>query len=125
MQTLQKIKASDCRCGVVLNPDTSADAVLPYIEICDIVLLMTVQPGFGGQKFRQDVLPKMQLISRWRKERNLNFRIEVDGGIDLKTAPSCIKAGVDTLVAGTSFFRAQCPSSFYKKLCASEQDCRG
>jgi ribulose-phosphate 3-epimerase len=118
MQTLEQIKSANCRCGVVLNPDTPADAALPYLEICDIVLLMTVQPGFGGQKFRQDVLPKMQQISQWRQEQALNFRLEVDGGIDLETASLCLQNGVDTLVAGTAFFNAACPKTFHQRLCS-------
>lgn len=117
LQTLKRIQSANCRCGVVLNPDTPADTVLPYLEICDIVLLMTVQPGFGGQKFRQDVLPKMQQISQWRQEQALNFRLEVDGGIDLETATQCLQNGVDTLVAGTAFFKADCPKTFHQRIC--------
>ena len=67
---------------------------------------MTVQPGFGGQPFRGDMLPKISQIDRWRRERGLTFRLEVDGGVDLKTGPQCRAAGADTFVAGTSFFGA-------------------
>jgi len=72
----------------------------------DLVLVMTVQPGFGGQPFRTDMLAKLEEISRWRSERKLNFRLEVDGGIDLSNARECRAAGADTFVAGTSFFKA-------------------
>ena len=67
---------------------------------------MTVQPGFGGQPFRRDILPKLREIDSWRQQRGLKFRLEVDGGIDLATAVECRSAGADTFVAGTSFFKA-------------------
>jgi len=67
---------------------------------------MTVQPGFGGQSFRSDMLPKIRQINQWRNERRLDFRLEVDGGIDLATGAECHVAGADTFVMGTSFFRA-------------------
>jgi ribulose-phosphate 3-epimerase len=73
---------------------------------------MTVQPGFGGQPFRSDMLPKLRQIDAWRRERNLGFRLEVDGGIDLATAAECRAAGADTFVAGTSFFKADDPAAF-------------
>jgi ribulose-phosphate 3-epimerase len=105
-ETLQRIASLGCRKGIVLNPDTPAEEGGAFLDAVDIVLLMTVQPGFGGQSFREDVLPKMATLARWREEQGLHFRLEVDGGIDLKTAPGCIGHGVDTLVAGTAFFKA-------------------
>ncbi|ADE54183.1 ribulose-phosphate 3-epimerase [Coraliomargarita akajimensis] len=105
--TLEAIKSKGVKCGVVLNPDTEAEAAKPYLELCDIVLLMTVQPGFGGQSFREDVLPKMETFANWRQELGLNYRLEVDGGVDLNTATACTERGVDTLVAGTAFFKAE------------------
>jgi ribulose-phosphate 3-epimerase len=116
METLEKIKAAGCKCGVVLNPDTPAEAAKPYLDLCDIVLLMTVQPGFGGQSFREDVLPKMVALSEMRQSLGLNFRLEVDGGIDLKTAPACIERGVDALVAGTAFFKAEDKPGFIEAI---------
>jgi ribulose-phosphate 3-epimerase len=71
-----------------------------------------VQPGFGGQPFRRDMLPKIAQIDAWRRERGLNFRLEVDGGIDLKTGPECRAVGVDTFVAGSSFFGAADKAAF-------------
>ncbi len=103
---LAQIRALGKQNGVVLNPGTPAAAAEPFLAQVDLVLLMTVQPGFGGQSFRHDVLPKIEQIARWRRERNLAFRIEVDGGVDEKTAPLCRAAGADTFVAGTAFFRA-------------------
>lgn len=104
--TLARIRALGCQCGIVLNPGTPATAIEPLLDAVDLVLVMTVQPGFGGQPFRRDMLPKLQQIDAWRAARKLNFRLEVDGGIDLATAAECRAAGADTFVAGTSFFRA-------------------
>ena len=104
--TLAHIRALGCKCGLVLNPGTPASAVEPLLGRVDLVLVMTVQPGFGGQSFRRDMLPKLQQIDQWRRDQKLNFRLEVDGGIDLATAQECRLAGADTFVAGTSFFKA-------------------
>jgi len=115
-ETLERIRSKDCRCGIVLNPDTPAREAEAYLEKCDIVLLMTVQPGFGGQSFRGDVLPKIQQVSDWRASRDLHFRLEVDGGIDAETAPLCTEKGADTLVAGTAFFKADDRTGFIRKV---------
>lgn len=105
-KTLAHIKSLGCKNGIVLNPGTPAEEALPFLEEIDILLLMTVQPGFGGQSFREDVLPKMETIAAWRKEKNLSFRLEVDGGIDMETWKDCAQRGVDTFVAGSAFFKA-------------------
>jgi ribulose-phosphate 3-epimerase len=110
--TLARIRELGCQCGIVLNPDTPATAIESLLGAVDLVLVMTVQPGFGGQSFRRDMLPKLRQIDAWRRARNLTFRLEVDGGIDLETAPECRAAGADTFVAGTSFFRAADKASF-------------
>ena len=104
--TLARIRALGCKCGLVLNPGTPASAIESLLGLVDLVLVMTVQPGFGGQPFRRDMLPKLQQIDRWRRDKKLTFRLEVDGGIDLATAQECRTAGADTFVAGTSFFKA-------------------
>ena len=106
MKSLKHVRELGCQNGIVLNPDTPAESALPYLEAVDLVLLMTVQPGFGGQAFREDVLPKIETIHAWRAERNLDFRIEVDGGINLVTAALCRERGCDTFVAGTAFFKS-------------------
>ena len=111
-ETLGRIRHLGCSNGVVLNPDTPADEALPFLEIVDLVLVMTVQPGFGGQSFRYDVLDKIETIDRWRQEKALLFRIEVDGGINLETARLCRDRGCDTFVAGTAFFQADNPGDF-------------
>ena len=104
--TLACIRALGSQAGIVLNPDTPAGAIEPLLATVDLVLVMTVQPGFGGQPFRTDMLPKLAELSAWRRERNLSFRLEVDGGIDAANAVACRAAGADTFVAGTSFFKA-------------------
>jgi ribulose-phosphate 3-epimerase len=104
--TLARIRALGCQAGLVLNPGTPAAAIEPLLDRVDLVLVMTVQPGFGGQSFREDMMPKLRQIDRWRRERRLAFRLEVDGGVDLQTAPLCRAAGADTFVAGTAFFKA-------------------
>ncbi len=110
--TLRHIRELGCKCGIVLNPDTPATAVEHLLDQVDIVLVMTVQPGFGGQSFRTAMMPKLEQIDAWRQERGLNFRLEVDGGVDLATGPLCRAAGADTFVAGTAFFKAQDRAAF-------------
>ena len=110
--TLARIRALGCQAGIVLNPGTPAGAVESLIAQVDLVLVMTVQPGFGGQSFRRDMLPKLQQLDLWRRQRSLDFRLEVDGGIDLANAQECRTAGADTFVAGTSFFRAADKNAF-------------
>jgi ribulose-phosphate 3-epimerase len=101
------IRGHGCRAGLALNPGTPVASVEPFLAQVDLILVMTVQPGFGGQPFREDVLPKIAQVSRWRAERGLDLRIEVDGGIELETARRCRAEGADTFVAGTSFFAAK------------------
>ena len=105
-QALADIRTLGCQCGIVLNPGTPARAVEKVLALVDLVLVMTVQPGFGGQSFRRDMLPKITQLSDWRTARGLNYRLEVDGGVDLATGAECRTAGADTFVAGTSYFRA-------------------
>lgn len=110
--TLRRIRELGCQCGIVLNPGTPARAIEKVLSLVDLVLVMTVQPGFGGQSFRRDMLPKLEQIHTWRNARDLKFRLEVDGGIDLATAKECRAAGADTFVAGTSFFKAADKTDF-------------
>lgn len=104
--TLARIRELGCHCGIVLNPGTPAESIQGVLDKVDLVLVMTVQPGFGGQAFRPEMLAKLRTIDGWRKQRGLKFRLEVDGGIDLANAVDCRAAGADTFVAGTSFFKA-------------------
>ncbi len=101
---LLKIRQSGKKAGLSVKPKTPVESVFEYLDLCDLVLIMTVEPGFGGQSFMADMIPKIESLYEERERRALDFRIEVDGGIDSKTAPLCTKAGADTLVAGSSVF---------------------
>ncbi|MEC5422740.1 ribulose-phosphate 3-epimerase [Virgibacillus sp. C22-A2] len=103
-RTIQLIKDNGAKAGVVLNPATSADAILPILPDVDMVLVMTVNPGFGGQSFIRSMIQKIEQIATWRKEMNLSFEIEVDGGVNVHTAKECADAGADVLVAGSAVF---------------------
>jgi ribulose-phosphate 3-epimerase len=116
--TLARIRQLKCQCGISLNPGTPAETIKALLPNVDLVLAMTVQPGFGGQAFRRDVLPKIGQISQWRREMGLNFRLEVDGGIDVATAAECHAQGADTFVAGTSFYAAQDRARFAADIAA-------
>jgi ribulose-phosphate 3-epimerase len=106
-ETLTAIRAAGRTCGLALNPATPFSAVLPYLDKIDLLLVMTVVPGFGGQSFMPETLAKVEEAARRRAEMNLHYRIEVDGGINVKTSAECIAAGADTLVVGTASFHAQ------------------
>ncbi len=110
--TLSDIRELGCQNGIVLNPGTPASAIEPFLDQVDLVLVMTVQPGFGGQSFREDMMTKLEQIDAWRQERGLQFRLEVDGGVDLTTGPLSRAAGADTFVAGTAFFKAEDRTAF-------------
>jgi ribulose-phosphate 3-epimerase len=116
--TLSRIRALGCQNGIVLNPGTPAEAVRPFLAQVDLVLVMTVQPGFGGQAFQREMLPKIAQLAAWRRESGYSFRLEVDGGIDLQTGAECRAAGTDTFVAGTSFFRAADKAAFVRTVAA-------
>jgi ribulose-phosphate 3-epimerase len=102
---LWKVRALGGQVGLAINPPTAIANVVPYLEQIDLLLIMTVNPGFGGQEFIHEMLPKIQQAAAWRRERGLQYRIEVDGGINLDTAVECAKAGADTFVSGTALFR--------------------
>ena len=121
--TLKGIRDLGCQTGIALNPDTPAEAAEPFLAEVDLVLLMTVEPGFGGQSFREDVLPKIEKLHAWRLKRQAQFRLEVDGGIDADTAVQCRKHGSDTLVAGTAFFKAPDPAVFVNKVIGDHAEC--
>lgn len=101
---LWKVKSLGCKVGLALNPPTPISAVRPYLEQIDLLLIMTVNPGFGGQEFIHETLPKMQQAHAWRRERELAYRIGVDGGINFKTAAECARAGADMFASGTTLF---------------------
>jgi ribulose-phosphate 3-epimerase len=103
-RALQLIRDGGAKAGIALNPATSAETLSAAIEFCDYVLVMTVNPGFGGQRFIEPVVPKIRHIQRLIRERGLSVDIEVDGGIDAHTAPSVVAAGATILVAGSAVF---------------------
>ncbi|HEL1075494.1 ribulose-phosphate 3-epimerase [Streptococcus equi subsp. equi] len=103
---LQKIRAAGMKAGVVINPGTPVSAVEPLLSLVDQVLIMTVNPGFGGQAFIPDCLEKVAAIAKMRDERGLSFDIEVDGGVDDKTIRACYQAGANVFVAGSYLFKA-------------------
>lgn len=102
-----KIKQLGKKVGLAVNPPTNISAVEPFLEKIDLLLVMTVNPGFGGQTFIHECLPKIQQAEAWRREKGLRYKIEVDGGINNETAAECARAGADTFVAGTSLFGAR------------------
>jgi len=102
---LQKIRAAGKKAGITLRPKTSATEVLPYLDLIDLVLIMTVEPGFGGQKFMEDQMLKIKFLSQEIEKRNLNIDIEVDGGINPETAALCRAHGANVFVAGNYVFK--------------------
>jgi ribulose-phosphate 3-epimerase len=101
---LWKIKSLGKKVGVAINPPTAIALVQPFLEQIDELLIMTVNPGFGGQSFIYETLPKVQQAEAWRRERHLNYHIGVDGGVDFKTAGECAHAGADAFISGTTLF---------------------
>ena len=101
---IDAVKAAGKRAAVALKPATGAETVLPWLDRLDMVLVMTVEPGFGGQKFMADMLPKIETLRGWIEERGLSCALECDGGIDAHTAPLVKSAGCDVLVAGSAVF---------------------
>lgn len=99
-----KIKSMGLKVGLGINPPTAIQNVLPFLDQIDLLLIMSVNPGFGGQPFIVEALPKIQQARAWREEKRLNYHIEVDGGINAATAAECARAGADAFVAGTALF---------------------
>ena len=112
----QKAYAKGKKAGVVLKPKTPAEAVLPFLDKCDMVLVMTVEPGFGGQKFMADMMPKLRILKQMIDERNPGCHLEVDGGVDLVTGEVCKANGADVLVAGSAFYKAADRAAFLQQL---------
>ena len=104
-KTIDLIKSLNKKVGLSLNPDTEIAAAKDHLDKIDLVLIMSVYPGFGGQKFISDVVKKIKDLDQIREERNLNFKIEIDGGINFETSKIAVEAGVDILVSGTTVFK--------------------
>jgi ribulose-phosphate 3-epimerase len=111
-----KIRSLGKKVGLAINPPTTITEVQPYLDQIDLLLVMTVNPGFGGQGFIHETLPKIQQAEAWRRERKLRYRIEVDGGINNQTVAECARAGADTFVAGTALFRKRNMRAAVKKM---------
>lgn len=106
-ETLRRIRAAEKKAGLAINPHTPVSSIAPYLGQFDILLVMTVEPGFGGQPFMEDMVAKIRTAAAMRKDAGLDFRITVDGGINVETGRRCREAGADVMVAGTSVFRAK------------------
>ena len=116
LEALDKIHAMGAKAGIVLKPKTPVEAAIPYLEKCDMILVMTVEPGFGGQSFMGDMMPKVTQLREWMKDVNPDCLIEVDGGVDLKTAPICKDAGAQVLVSGSAYFKAEDKADFVRQI---------
>ena len=116
LEALRRIRDLGVRAAISVKPATPAEAVLPYLELCSLVLVMTVEPGFGGQSFMADMMPKITEIRRYVTEKGLSCEIEVDGGVNEATGRTCVEAGADVLVAGSAYFKSPDPSVFVAAL---------
>ena len=105
LETINLIKSLNKKAGISLNPNTEIKTVEEHLSNVDLILIMSVYPGFGGQKFINDVVKKIKDLNKIRKKNNLNFKIEIDGGINFETSKIAIDAGVDILVSGTTIFK--------------------
>ena len=105
INSIKKIKSHNKKAGISLNPETSVDKVLPVLNSIDLVLIMSVNPGFGGQKFMQETLEKVKILRKEIDNNKLKVQIEIDGGINFENSKKAIKAGVDILVSGTTIFK--------------------
>jgi len=104
-ESISKIKSLNKKVGVSLNPESKLDLITNYLEKIDLVLIMSVNPGFGGQKFMPEVLNKVKQLKEIKSKRNMNFDIEIDGGINFDNCQSAIEAGANILVSGTTVFK--------------------
>ena len=111
-----RIRSLGKRVGLAINPPTAIGNVQPFLDKIDALLIMTVNPGFGGQSFIYETLPKIQQAYAWRREQNLQFDIGVDGGVDLKTIVDCARAGADTFISGTALFGQKNMTAAVKKM---------
>ena len=111
---IEKIKSLDCKCGIAVHPKIEIKDIEKYIPLIDLIIVMTVVPGFGGQNFMENQLTKISKLNELRVKEGLEFEIEIDGGINNKTSKLCIDKGADVLVAGSYIYNS--PESDYKKL---------
>lgn len=116
--TLDAVHALGCKTGLTIKPATPPEALAPWLDELDLVLVMSVEPGFGGQKFMPSALDKLRWLKAEREKRGAHYLLEVDGGVDSTTAPLCVEAGADVLVAGSAVFGAADPAAAVRALAA-------
>lgn len=114
-ESLNKIRSLGAKAGITVKPKTLIDEIKPFLSLVDLVLVMTVEPGFGGQSFMQDQVLKIRSLKKWRDEGLGKYLIEVDGGITAATSKICIEAGADVLVAGSAVFNGEKTIENYRK----------
>ena len=116
LAALKRIRELGVRPAISLKPKTPAEAVLPFLEICSLILVMTVEPGFGGQSFMADMMPKLKTIRGWIDGGNPRCELEVDGGVNAQTGKICVENGANVLVAGSAWFKSPDPAAFCRAL---------
>ena len=114
LAALKRIRENGVRAAISVKPKTPAEAVLPFLPHCDLILVMTVEPGFGGQSFMQDMMPKLKTIRGYIDAQNPTCELEVDGGVNAETARICRENGANVLVAGSAYFKAADPAAFVR-----------
>jgi len=113
-EALRVIRSMGVKPAICVKPKTPAEAVLPYIDMVDLILVMTVEPGFGGQSFMADMMPKLKQIRAYIDEMNPTCELEVDGGVNVQTAKTVVENGANVLVAGSAFFKAEDKAEFVR-----------
>ena len=116
LEALKKIRANGVRAAVSIKPNTPAEAVLPFLPLCDLILMMTVEPGFGGQAFMEHLIPKLRQLRAYIDAENPACELEVDGGVNEVTAKICRANGANVLVAGSAYFKSADPAAFVRAL---------
>ncbi len=116
LEALKKIRANGVRAAVSIKPNTPAEAVLPFLPLCDLILMMTVEPGFGGQAFMEHLMPKLRQLRAYIDAENPACELEVDGGVNEVTAKICRANGANVLVAGSAYFKSADPAAFVRAL---------
>ena len=115
-EALRRIRGKGVRAGISIKPATDPSILEPYLELLDLILVMTVEPGFGGQKFMGDMMPKLQTLRSTINARGLQIELEVDGGVNPETGKICVEAGAQVLVAGSALFKAADTGAFIQTL---------
>ena len=116
LNALKRIRENGVKAAISVKPKTSAEAVRPFLPFCDLILVMTVEPGFGGQSFMEDMMPKLKKIREYIDAQNPSCELEVDGGVNKETAMICRENGANVLVAGSAYFKASDPADFVRSV---------